>query len=553
MEYSDWWKKSVVYQIYPKSFQDTNGDGIGDLQGIIEHLDYLEKLGVDVLWLNPVYKSPQVDNGYDIADYREIDPIFGTMEDFDQLLESAHEHHLKIVMDLVVNHTSSKHPWFKEAKKSRENKYHDYFIWRESKNNQEPNNWGASFGGSAWEYVDEVAQYYLHLFAKEQPDLNWENPKVRFEVYDLMKYWLNKGIDGFRMDVINLISKSSYDDVTPKPGQKYSDYRPRVANGPKAHEYLHEMNQEVLSKYDIMTVGEMPSTSPAEASKYTNPKNEELNMIFEFEHMGIDRDPVYGKYTDKRFKLIDLKKVLSKWQMELADKGGWNSLYWSNHDQPRAVSRFGSEKYRVESAKMLGTLLHFMQGTPYIFEGEEIGMTNVHFPSISDYDDIDTLNAYKVLRETHGLSNEEAMKGIYAQSRDNARTPMPWNSQTNGGFTGGKPWLQLNPNYNEINVQNTLADPNSIFYYYQKLIQLRHDLAIITTGNYTLLDPDNPDLFIYTREQDSEGLLVVCNFSEKEINYEIPPEYKNGSILIGNYSDSAMGHLKPYEAIVIKK
>ncbi|WP_353989513.1 alpha-glucosidase [Pediococcus argentinicus] len=550
---TEWWKKSVVYQIYPKSFQDTNGDGIGDINGIIEHLDYLEKLGVDVLWLNPMYVSPQVDNGYDIANYRAIDPMFGTMGDFEKLLSEAHKHHLKIILDLVVNHTSDQHSWFKAAESSVDDPHHDYYIWKKGRNGQEPNNWGGAFGGSAWTYKDAVAEYYLHLFAKEQPDLNWENPKVREEVYDLMKFWLDKGIDGFRMDVINLISKNpAYSDGAVREGEKYGDSHQMTANGPRAHEFLQEMNREVLSKYDIMTVGEMPRTSPEKAVEYTDPKRHELDMIFQFEHMGLDGGP-FGKFSENRFKLSDLKQVLSKWQTELSAHGGWNSLYWSNHDQPRPVTRFGNDgKYRVESAKMLGTLLHMMQGTPYVFEGEELGMTNAKFDSISDYQDLETFNGYKELTEEHHVAPDAALRAIYAKSRDNARTPMPWNASEKAGFTTGKPWLKLNPNNDEINVEDTLKDSNSVFYFYQKLIELRHELPVITDGVYQLVDADNPDVFSYTRTDDDDQLLVICSFADHAVDYKVPTSFRDAEALIDNYNQIEADHLQPYESRVYR-
>ncbi|WP_324608736.1 alpha-glucosidase [Pediococcus claussenii] len=548
MKEPEWWKKSVVYQIYPKSFQDSNGDGIGDINGIIGHLDYLEKLGVDVIWLNPMYVSPQIDNGYDIANYRAIDPIFGTMEDFDRLLQAAHQHHLKIILDLVVNHTSDQHPWFKAAE-DKNDPHHDYYIWKDGKKGKTPNNWGSYFGGSAWTYNENLAQYYLHLFAKQQPDLNWKNPRVREEVYDLMKFWLDKGIDGFRMDVINLISKRSYKDGPQNGDEKYGSSQPETANGPRIHEFLHEMNQEVLSKYDIMTVGEMPHTNPEEAVRYTQPASEELNMIFQFEHMGLDTEN-YGKFTPKRFKLDDLKRVLSRWQTELSAKGGWNSLYWSNHDQPRPTTRFGNDKqYRIESAKMLGTLLHMMQGTPYVFEGEEIGMTNARFNSIDEYQDLETLNGYRELIEVQKQTPEQALAGIYAKSRDNARTPMPWNGEDKGGFTTGTPWLKLNPNFKEINVHDTLKDPNSVFYYYQQLIEMRHNLAVITDGIYELND-DNPEMFNFIRENKRQKLIVQCSFANHEISYRSSQLRANDKLILSNYETNKENIFNPYEARV---
>lgn len=553
-----WWKNSVVYQVYPKSFKDSNNDGIGDLNGITEKLPYLAKLGIDVIWLNPIYKSPQVDNGYDIANYREIEPVLGTMADFDTLLITAHELGIKIILDLVVNHTSDQHPWFKEAKKSLDNPYHNYYIWKKPVDGHAPNNWGSSFGGSAWEYIDSLAEYYLHLFAKEQPDLNWENPKVRKEVYALMKFWLNKGIDGFRMDVISLISKDSkYPDGHIIQNKAYGNYYIGASNGPRVHEYLQEMNREVLSKYNIMTVGETPNTDPNQAIKYTEADRHELDMVFHFEHMHLDYGP-YGKFSDRRFKLVDLKEVLSRWENKMEQYGGWNSLYWSNHDQPRSVTRFGndSSEYRVKSAKMLGLVLHMLQGTPYIFEGEELGMTNAKFDSIEDYQDVETKNIYHEFIDMHHLDESKTMHDIYLKSRDNARTPMPWNNGENAGFSSVKPWLRLNPNYKEINVDEALADTDSVFYFYQKLIDLRHKLPVITIGKYKLLDANNPDIYSYLRITDDKILLIVANFTDRVIDYQIPAEveFTQAKILLSNNGKveenlrSHTVHLAPYDA-----
>ncbi|MDN3955604.1 glycoside hydrolase family 13 protein [Sporolactobacillus laevolacticus] len=554
---SDWWKKSVVYQVYPKSFKDTNGDGIGDIPGIIEKLPYIKELGADVIWLNPIYKSPYVDNGYDISDYKEVHEDFGTMDDFDELLKKAHEMGLKIILDLVVNHTSSEHPWFKKSKESTLNQYRDYYIWKHAKNGELPTNWGSSFGGSTWEYVDAVGQYYLHLFAKEQPDLNWENPKVREEVYEIMRYWLNKGIDGFRMDVINLISKKpEYPNGEVINRKIYGSYYDGAANGPRVHEFLNEMNQKVLSHYDVMTVGETPHTNADEALLYCDADRKELDMVFHFDHMHLDYGP-YGKFTDKKAKMSDLRDVLSHWQYKMADKG-WNSLYWSNHDQARPVSRFGDDvNYRVESAKMLGTLLHMLKGTPYIFEGEEIGMTNVRFQSIADYDDIETHNIYKEFNEVHHLDHEFIMASIHAKSRDNARTPMQWDNSLNAGFSEGTPWLKLNPNYTEINVHNALGDKHSVFYYYKKLIALRKEYDVIVNGDYQLVCEDNPDAYSYIRKNDKETLLVICSFSTEEQPFNVPEDLaaKENSLLISNYDGNEDQELckislKPYEARV---
>ena len=549
-----WWKKSVVYQIYPRSFNDSNGDGIGDIQGIIEKLDYLKLLGVDVIWLSPIYDSPNDDNGYDIRDYQSIMEEFGTMADFDQMLKEIHKRDMKLVMDLVVNHTSDEHEWFAQSKKSKDNPYRDYYIWREGNNGKEPNNWGSFFSGSAWDYDEATNEYYLHLFSKKQPDLNWENPKLREEVYDMMKYWLDKGIDGFRMDVINMISKQpGLPDGVQGEGQLYGDGSPYNMNGPRIHEFLQEMNQEVLSKYPIMTVGEMPGTTPGDAILYTNPDRNEVNMIFTFEHMDLDSAPG-GKWNLKPLNLVDLKENLTKWQTALHNKG-WNSLYWNNHDQPRIVSRFGNDQeYRVKSAKMLATCLHFMQGTPYIYQGEEIGMTNVEFASLEDYRDIETINMYHE-RKSLGYTHEEIMTSIYAKGRDNARTPVQWDDTQHGGFTSGTPWIKTNPRYKEINVKNAIEDPQSIFYFYQKLISLRKEMDIIVEGDFQLLANNHPTLFAYERKWKNESLLVLCNFSANELVMEEEltsriPEYK---VLLSNYEAGNTAVLRPYEAVVLKK
>jgi oligo-1,6-glucosidase len=554
-----WWKEAVVYQIYPRSFYDSNGDGIGDIRGIIAKLDYLKELGVDVVWLSPVYKSPNDDNGYDISDYREIMDEFGTMEDWEEMLKEMHKRGIKLVMDLVVNHTSDEHPWFIESRKSKDNPYRDYYIWRPGRNGKEPNNWESNFGGSAWEYDETTGEYYLHLFSKKQPDLNWENPKVRREVYDIMKFWLDKGVDGFRMDVINMISKvPELPNGEPKRGKKYASGKRYYMNGPRVHEFLQEMNREVLSKYDIMTVGETPGVTPKEVILYTDPSRHELNMVFQFEHVGLDSGPG-GKWDIRPWSLADLKKTMTKWQKELEGKG-WNSLYLNNHDQPRAVSRFGDDgKYRVESAKMLATFLHMMQGTPYIYQGEEIGMTNVRFPSIEYYRDIETLNMYKERVEEYGENPQKVMEKIYYKGRDNARTPMQWDDSENAGFTTGTPWIPVNPNYKEINVKEALADPNSVFHYYKKLIQLRKQHDIIVYGTYDLILEDDPYIYAYTRTLGNEKLIVITNFSEKTPVFRLPDDitYKTKELLISNYDVDETEELKeirlrPWEARVYK-
>ncbi|RFA34680.1 glucohydrolase [Virgibacillus dokdonensis] len=557
MTQNNWWKESVVYQIYPRSFHDSNGDGIGDIQGIIQKLDYLRKLGIDVIWLSPVYDSPNDDNGYDIRDYQKIMDEFGTMEDFDTLLEEAHKRGLKIVMDLVVNHTSDEHAWFVESRSSKDNPKRDYYIWKKGKENgQPPTNWESAFSGSAWKYDEATDEYFLHMFSEKQPDLNWENPDVRNDVYQMMRWWLDKGIDGFRMDVINLISKDqTMPEREPDPGKELVSAFEFHMNGPRIHEFLHEMNQKVLADYDILTVGEMPGVTVEDAKLYTGEEREELNMVFHFEHMGLWNGPD-GKWSNMPWKLTDLKEILSKWQYGLEHEG-WNSLYWNNHDQPRVVSRFGNDKeYREKSAKMLATLLHGMKGTPYIYQGEEIGMTNVQFPSIDDYEDIELINWYHE-RLAQGHHKEDLMQAIYAIGRDNARTPMQWNDKPHAGFTTGQPWLNVNPNYTTINTEAALADPNSIFYYYQQLIALRKQEPTIIHGKFDLLLEDNEEIFAYTRTHQEDTLLVVCNFTDQQQTCELPNVPEGQEILITNEPTKTMHFvrqftLKPYEAFIYR-
>ena len=547
-----WWKESVVYQIYPRSFCDSNGDGIGDLGGIINKLDYLKELGIDVVWLSPVYDSPNDDNGYDIRDYRDIMKEFGTMEDFDRLLEELHKRGIKLVMDLVVNHTSDEHPWFLESRKSKDNPYRDYYIWRDGKDGKEPNNWGSCFSGPAWKYDKETDQYFLHLFSEKQPDLNWDNGKVRTEVYDMMKWWLDKGIDGFRMDVISLISKQEGLPDGPAMINGYASFNVS-ANGPKVHEYLKEMNREVLSGYDIMTVGECSGVTLEEAARYAASDGSELNMVFQFEHMDVDGDPD-NKWTDKKLYLPDLKAIMTKWQKGL-EGIAWNSLFWDNHDQPRVISRFGNdcEEYRERSAKMLATCLHMMQGTPYVYQGEELGMTNVPFETIHDFRDLDSINAYYELTGKGIFTQEEMMKYLRYKSRDNARTPMQWDTSTNAGFSEADPWIMVNPNYKNINAKEQVERKTSVFHYYKQLIALRHEYEIIVYGSYELLLPDDPDIYAYVRTLGERKLLVVCSFCGRTLDYRLPEEFKSGTVLISNYEsmERKSGELKPYEAFVI--
>lgn len=549
-----WWKEAVIYQIYPRSFMDSNGDGIGDLQGIVSRLDYLKYLGIDVIWLSPVYQSPNDDNGYDISDYQAIMDEFGTMEDFDELLAKAHDRGIRIVMDLVVNHTSDEHKWFLESKKSKDNPYRDYYIWREGQNEQAPpNNWGSCFGGSAWQYDEATSMYYLHLFSKKQPDLNWDNKEVRQSVYDMMTWWCEKGIDGFRMDVISMISKTS-EMPDGKAEGLYGDFGPYCIHGPNVHKYLQEMNETVLSKYDIMTVGETAGVTTELAKQYAGEDARELNMVFQFEH--VEGNGKYGKWTDQKMPLNMLKKTLSRWQRELHGKA-WNSLFWDNHDQPRAVSRFGDDRpmFREISAKMLATCLHMLQGTPYIYQGEELGMTNYPFQSPDDFRDIESINAYSQWCANGPLSHEEFWPCITAKSRDNARTPMQWDDTENAGFTTGTPWISVNPNYKEINAKAETSDPDSVFHYYKKLIALRRENPVMIYGSYEPLLEDSEELFVYTRTLDLEKLLTVCNFSDKETSFTIPYEFVGAGCLISNTEntyDKAEITLRPYEAFVLK-
>lgn len=552
-----WWKESVVYQIYPRSFCDSNGDGIGDLNGITGKLDYLKELGIDVIWLSPVYKSPNDDNGYDISDYQAIMDEFGTMEDFDRMLATAHEKGIKIMMDLVVNHTSDEHKWFIESRKSTDNPYRDYYIWRPAKEDGSlPNNWGSCFSGPAWEYDKTTDMYFLHLFSKKQPDLNWDNPAVRQEVFDMMNWWLKKGVDGFRMDVISLISK--------EPG--LPDKEPGIngyatfnvsANGPHVHEYLQEMRQKALNNADTITVGECSGVTLEEAKKYARSDEKELNMVFQFEHMDVDSDEKAGKWTTRKMDLRNLKKILTRWQKGLQDIA-WNSLYWENHDQPRSVSRFGndSDEYREISAKMLATCIHMMQGTPYVYQGEELGMTNCPFNTLDNFRDLESINAFHELTEQGKMTEEDMMAAISYNGRDNARTPMQWDNSAYAGFSTAKPWIMVNPNYTKINARDQVNREDSVFKYYQKLIKLRHESELIVYGTYDLILDDDKDIYAYIRTLGDEKLIVYCNFSENTREVELPEEFTNGKVLISNYSDVKVNPkitLRPYEAIVIQK
>ena len=552
-----WWKESVVYQIYPRSFCDSNGDGIGDLNGITGKLEYIKELGIDVIWLSPVYKSPNDDNGYDISDYQAIMDEFGTMEDFDRMLATAHEKGIKIMMDLVVNHTSDEHKWFIESRKSTDNPYRDYYIWRPAKEDGSlPNNWGSCFSGPAWEYDKTTDMYFLHLFSKKQPDLNWDNPAVRQDVFDMMNWWLKKGVDGFRMDVISLISK--------EPG--LPDKEPGIngyatfnvsANGPHVHEYLQEMRQKALNNADTITVGECSGVTLEEAKKYARSDEKELNMVFQFEHMDVDSDEKAGKWTTRKMDLRNLKKILTRWQKGLQDIA-WNSLYWENHDQPRSVSRFGndSDEYREISAKMLATCIHMMQGTPYVYQGEELGMTNCPFNTLDNFRDLESINAFHELTEQGKMTEEDMMAAIGYKGRDNARTPMQWDDSAYAGFSTTTPWIMVNPNYTKINAKDQVNREDSVFKYYQKLIKLRHESELIVYGTYDLILDDDKDIYAYIRTLGDEKLIVYCNFSENTREVELPEEFVNKKVLISNYSDAKANQkitLRPYEAIVIQK
>ena len=551
----DWWKKSVVYQIYPRSFCDSDGDGIGDLNGITGKLDYLKELGADVIWLSPVYESPNDDNGYDISDYQVVMKDFGTMADFDRMLEEIHARGMKLVMDLVVNHTSDEHPWFQESRKGKDNPYRDYYIWKKPKEGKEPNNWGSCFGGPAWEYEESSGEYYLHLFSVKQPDLNWENPQVRREVYRMMNWWLDKGVDGFRMDVISLISKDPDFPDGPVGITGYAAFN-YCANGPRVHEYLQEMRREVLDGRDTITVGECSGVTLEEALKYASCDEKELSMVFQFEHVDLDFDEKGNKWTDRKCRLTELKEVLSRWQTGLYGRA-WNSLFWCNHDQPRVVSRFGNDspEYRETSAKMLAICLHMMQGTSYIYQGEELGMTNVPFKGIADFRDLDSINAYWELTGKGIFKEEEMLRFLRYKSRDNARTPMQWDASPNAGFTEGEPWIMVNPNYGEINAADQIGRDDSVFSFYKELVKLRKEKPVVVNGEYRLLDPESEDVFVYERSFHEEHLLVVCSFSEKELLWRLPEEMAGQAAkrVIGNYQGQQWGPelmLRPYEASV---
>ena len=564
---SPWFHRAVVYQIYPRSFADSNGDGIGDLRGITAKLDHLARLGIDVLWLSPIYRSPQDDNGYDISDYQDIDPLFGTLADFDELLAAARERGIKLVMDLVVNHSSDEHPWFVESRSSRDNPKRDWYWWRPAREDHEPgtpdaepNNWGSFFSGPAWEYDPATDEYFLHLFSRKQPDLNWENPEVRQAIHAMMRWWLDRGVDGFRMDVINLISKvPGLPDGVVHPGNVYGDGWPHFVCGPRIHEFLQEMHREVFAGRtgDLLTVGEMPGVTVDQAALFTDPARHELDMVFQFEHMGVDHFPG-SKWHQRPFELPRLKRSLDRWQTGLA-RSGWNSLYWNNHDQPRVVSRFGDDgEHRVASAKALGTILHLQRGTPYVYQGEELGMTNVPLATIDDFRDLESINHYAEATAL-GADPDEVLAGLRPMSRDNARTPVQWDASPHAGFTTGEPWIPVNPNYPAINAAAAVADPDSVFHHYRRLIELRHDLPVVADGTLEMLLPDHESIYAYVRRLDDVELLVLANCSTAPVVVDLADaaEWRRGEILLqsGGLADEPEGQLVlgPWESRAVRR
>ncbi|MFJ8895456.1 alpha-glucosidase [Leifsonia sp. NPDC102414] len=562
-----WWQSAVVYQVYPRSFADSNGDGIGDLRGIIDHLDHLDALGVDVVWLSPIYASPHDDNGYDISDYRAIDPAFGTFADFDELLQEMHARGMKLVMDLVVNHTSDEHAWFVESAEGPDSPKRDWYWWRPPRDGKapgergaEPNNWGSFFSGPAWQLDPASGEYYLHLFSRKQPDLNWENPEVRDAVYDMMNWWLDRGVDGFRMDVINLISKVQDlpDGVVP-PGALYGDGYPFYGQGPRIHEFLHEMHERVFAGRDdrYLTVGEMPGVTIDQAQLFTDPARGELDMVFQFEHVDLDHGPG-GKWDHRPASVLDLKRSFAKWQDGLAESG-WNSLYWNNHDQPRVVSRFGDDgAARVPSAKALATVLHLQRGTPYVYQGEELGMTNVPFSGIGDFRDIETLNHYAEAVDVLGAPADEVLAALRTTSRDNARTPVQWSDAPNAGFTTGTPWIPVNPNFRRINAAAERRDPDSVFAYYRSLIDLRHDDERVSDGTLELVLAEHPQVFAYTRTLGERQLLVLVNLTGEQAEFELPDaqRWAAATTVLSNLPDApggVTGTLAPWQALVLSR
>ena len=547
-----WWKEAVAYQIYPRSFKDSNGDGIGDIQGVISKLDYLKDLGIDVIWICPIYQSPNDDNGYDISDYQDIMSDFGTMADFDELLEEVHKRDMKLIMDLVINHTSDEHPWFVEARSSKDNPYRDYYIWHEGNDGNEPNNWESIFNGSAWEFDDETKEYYLHVFSKKQPDLNWENKAVRQELYNMVNWWLDKGIDGFRVDAISHIKKvPGFPDLPNPEGLDYVPSFEGHMNRPGIQEHLSELKEETFAKYDIMTVGEANGVTWDDADEWVGAKNGKFDMIFQFEHMGL-----WDKGESEPLDLVEFKTILTNWQKGLAQIGGWNALYLENHDHIRSINKFGSMKYREESAKCLAALYFLMQGTPFIYQGQELGMTNVKFNSIEDYNDVGMVNYYRIQREK-GQNHEEIMKVIWETGRDNSRTPMQWDRTKNAGFSTGTPWMKVNPNYVDINVEKQISDEESILNFYKKLVALRKQHEVFVYGTYDLLLENHPAIYAYTRTLDEKKAIVICNVSSKQQEFKLPKEVKvkEEELLIHNYqvaTDEMVQEftLQPYETRV---
>ncbi|MGY3380951.1 oligo-1,6-glucosidase [Arthrobacter sp. TE12231] len=575
----DWFQRAVVYQIYPRSFADSNGDGIGDLRGIISKLDYLKRLGVDVVWLSPIYTSPQDDNGYDISDYRNVDPLFGTLEQLRDLTDGLHARGMKLVMDLVVNHTSDEHPWFVESRSSKDNPKRDWYWWRPPREaaaagagptpgtGSEPNNWGSAFSGPAWEFDQATGEYYLHIFSKKQPDLNWENPEVRAAVYEMMNWWLDRGVDGFRMDVINFISKdTSLPDGPRGDGKLYGDGTPFYIDGPRMHEFLQEMHREVFAGRtgELLTVGEMPGVTVEEAVLFTDPARAEVDMVFQFEHVALDQEEG-DKWRPKKLLLTELKQTLGRWQDGLAERG-WNSLYWGNHDQARAVSRFGDDgTYRELSAKMLAGILHLHRGTPYVYQGEELGMTNMTFGAISDYRDIEVLNHHREATTHLGHTDAEVLAALAPLNRDNARTPVQWDASRHAGFTTGAPWIAVNPNANHINAAAQVDDPDSVFSFYRKVIALRHAEPVVSHGTFTMLLPDDPHVYAFVRSLPNTTFLVLGNFSgqDQEVTLDdadvavvdVPAVWDSAELVLGNYpADAAVPllHLRPWELKVLR-
>jgi oligo-1,6-glucosidase len=568
VDHEPWWKSAVVYQVYPRSFADSNGDGIGDLRGLISKLDYLHQLGVDVVWVSPFYRSPMDDNGYDISDYQDVDPLFGTLADVDELIAGLHERGMRLVIDVVVNHTSDEHPWFVESRSSSDNPKRDWYWWRPAREGMtagapgaEPTNWISFFSGPVWELDPQTGEYYLHLFSGKQPDLNWENPQVRRAVYEMLRWWLDRGVDGFRMDVINMISKRlPLQDGRPVPGSPYGDGSAEFICGPRIHEYLHELHANVVGGHEstLITVGEMPAVTVDEARRFTDPANAEVDMVFQFEHVGLDQEPG-NKFDVRPLRMRDLKASLGRWQAGLADRG-WNSLYWNNHDQPRAVSRFGSDdpKYRELSAKLLATVLHLHRGTPYVYQGEELGMTNYPFSDIGDFQDIESVNYYRHAVAA-GVDQEHLIASLRYMSRDNARTPMHWDDSPNAGFTTGTPWLAVNPNHREINAAAQVDDPASVFSHYQRVIRLRHELPVVAHGNFSMLLPDDDHVYAFTRRHEGDELLVLGNFSSDTVPLALPDaeRWSGAELLLCNYPDpSAEGtgptSLRAWEACVYR-